>query len=143
MVYEEAPQGWNPRYEVVSCFVEHDGAILLLHRRDHKPEGGKWGVPAGKIDAGESPVQALLRELAEETGLEVPIGAVRFLKKVYVRNPSYDFVYYMYTTTLEAMPHIRINQQEHQSFVWKTPHEALTFALVRDMDTCIKMVYAV
>lgn len=43
------------------------GAILLLRRRDD----GTWGLPAGAIDPGESPAQAVIREVREETGLDV------------------------------------------------------------------------
>lgn len=143
MVYEEAPGGWAPLYEVVGCFVECRGAILLLLRRHHKPEGGKWGVPAGKINEGENPEQALIREIAEETGLRVPLEALCFLKKVYVRNPSYDFVYYMYRIILEIMPRVSLNYKEHHHFTWKTPEEAPKLSLVADMDACVRMTYAI
>ena len=54
MIHTDPPEHFAPRFEVVSCFVEHDGEILLLHRNEGKSEGGKWGMPGGKIEAGES-----------------------------------------------------------------------------------------
>ena len=48
MIYNEQPNGFNPDIEVVSCLIESCGKILLLHRHDYKPHGGKWGVPAEK-----------------------------------------------------------------------------------------------
>ena len=66
MIYKERPKNFNPKFDVISCFVEYDGEILLLHRQDHKPEGNTWGVPAGKVDKGESLLEAMTREIQEE-----------------------------------------------------------------------------
>jgi 8-oxo-dGTP diphosphatase len=52
--------------------VVHDGqGRLLLVRRGHAPSAGLWSVPGGRVEAGESEVEAVVRELAEETGLRV------------------------------------------------------------------------
>jgi 8-oxo-dGTP diphosphatase len=69
---------------VVRCVgaVIHDptGRLLLI-RRGHDPHRGLWSLPGGRIEAGESPEQAVVREVREETGLEVvpgrPVGRVQ------------------------------------------------------------------
>lgn len=45
------------------------GGRLLLVRRSHRPDAGRWGFPGGKIEPGETVVAAALRELDEETGV--------------------------------------------------------------------------
>ena len=51
-----------------------DGERILLIRRGHEPEAGRWSLPGGRIEPGETDQQALVREVREETGLEVVPG---------------------------------------------------------------------
>ena len=47
---------------------------LLLVKRGHEPEAGRWSLPGGRVKPGESDPQALVREVHEETGLRVEPG---------------------------------------------------------------------
>ena len=53
------------------ALVFDDDGRVLLARRARDPDRGKWDVPGGFIEEGESPLDALRRELVEETGLEI------------------------------------------------------------------------
>ena len=46
---------------------------LLLVRRGHGPAAGAWSVPGGRVEAGETVAAAVVREVAEETGLAVVV----------------------------------------------------------------------
>ena len=50
-----------------------DGRLLLI-RRGHAPAAGLWSLPGGRVEPGESDAEAVVRELAEETGLAVRPG---------------------------------------------------------------------
>ncbi len=55
---------------VAVALVDRDGRVLLARRPTGKPMAGLWEFPGGKIRDGESPEAALVRELAEELGLD-------------------------------------------------------------------------
>lgn len=57
----------------VGAVVLHDGALLLV-RRGHGPAAGEWSVPGGRVERGETLAEAVVREVAEETGLECVCG---------------------------------------------------------------------
>jgi 8-oxo-dGTP diphosphatase len=47
---------------------------LLLVQRGHDPEAGRWTLPGGRVETGETPARAAAREVTEETGLVVAVG---------------------------------------------------------------------
>lgn len=57
---------------VVACaLVDSDNRVLVTQRPEGKSLAGLWEFPGGKLEAGERPEPALIRELAEELGIEV------------------------------------------------------------------------
>lgn len=71
-----------PRYPLVGvgAIVIRDTDEILLIKRGTEPSKGKWSIPGGMIEVGESSEDAVLRELREETGI---VGKVRGLFGVY------------------------------------------------------------
>ncbi|MFN8585441.1 MAG: NUDIX domain-containing protein [Dehalococcoidia bacterium] len=61
----------NPKV-ATGVVAECDGQILLV-RRNHEPMLGRWSFPSGFVDAGEVVPEAAIREVFEETGVEVRI----------------------------------------------------------------------
>ena len=56
---------------VAAALVDPDGRVLIAQRPDGKSMAGLWEFPGGKIEAGETPEAALIRELQEELGIAV------------------------------------------------------------------------
>jgi 8-oxo-dGTP diphosphatase len=56
---------------VAVALVDPDGRVLLAQRPEGKSMAGLWEFPGGKIEAGERPEEALIRELKEELGIAV------------------------------------------------------------------------
>jgi ADP-ribose pyrophosphatase YjhB (NUDIX family) len=58
----------------VGAIVVGDDGRLLLIKRGHEPGAGLWSLPGGRVEPGETDEQAVIREVAEETGLAVRPG---------------------------------------------------------------------
>jgi 8-oxo-dGTP diphosphatase len=58
----------------VGAVVKDEQGRLLLIKRGHEPGAGLWSLPGGRIEPGETDAEALVREMREETGLEVSAG---------------------------------------------------------------------
>ncbi|MEV6138168.1 NUDIX domain-containing protein [Nocardia sp. NPDC051990] len=101
---------------VVGAIVQHGGKILLLQRPADDFMGGIWELPSGKVDPGESIDQALIREVKEETGLDVTA----------VRNYLGEFDYQsgsgrksrQFNFTVEVANTDTVQLTEHDAFTW-------------------------
>jgi ADP-ribose pyrophosphatase YjhB (NUDIX family) len=70
----------------VGAVIKDGQGRLLLIQRGHAPGAGLWSLPGGRIEAGETDAEALVREMAEETGLVIETGPLIGT----VRRPTRD-----------------------------------------------------
>ena len=60
---------------VTAAVIEREGRVLVARRRGGDRFAGLWEFPGGKIEPGEAPRDCLRREILEELGLDVEVGA--------------------------------------------------------------------
>ncbi|GLZ06989.1 NUDIX hydrolase [Actinomadura sp. NBRC 104412] len=79
--------------------VDGDGRMLMI-RRGRAPSAGLWSVPGGRVEPGESDEAAVVRELREETGLEVSVG--RLVGTVERPGPGVVYEIHDFEVTVEG-----------------------------------------
>lgn len=88
-----------PKLVVAALITDVAGRILLTRRRPDQPLPDQWEFPGGKMEPGESPQEALMRELREEIGVRPEVG--RVWDVLYHRYPDYDVLMLVYACRLE------------------------------------------
>ncbi len=72
-------------YIIVGAFIVRDGKVLLI-QENHAPDKGKWNLPAGKLDFGETPLDAAKREAFEEAGINFTPTYLLGIHSIYRKN---------------------------------------------------------
>jgi mutator protein MutT len=101
---------------VLAAVVEKDGRYLVCRRPAHKRHGDLWEFPGGKIESGESDLEAAARELKEELDVEVTGVA----EPLFVRaDQGSDFVIEFVPTEISGTP----QALEHSAIAWVLPSD--------------------
>jgi 8-oxo-dGTP diphosphatase len=113
----------------VLCFLERDHRFLLLHRR-RPPNAGLWNAIGGKIEPGEDPFAACIREVREETGLEISAARLRGLLVVTVRETGDLWVIYVFRAAAPAGETIASDEGDLR---WVDPDEMRSLPTPADL----------
>ena len=97
--------------------VDADGRVLLAQRPEGKAMAGLWEFPGGKVDPGETPEAALIRELAEELGIDVTASCLAPFTFASHAYPDFHLLMPLYVCRKwSGMPIAREGQR--LSWVW-------------------------
>ncbi len=104
---------------VVACaLVDADRRVLIAQRPENKTFAGLWEFPGGKIEAGESPEAALIRELEEELGISTKQACLAPLSFVSHSYENFHLLMPLYVCRKwQGQPHAK----EHQALKWVRP----------------------
>jgi 8-oxo-dGTP diphosphatase len=86
---------------VVAALIRRAGKVLVSQRRADQPMPLLWEFPGGKVEAGESPAEALTREIREELGCEIRVGRIE--EVVFHAYAAFDLYMLVYNCTLTRL----------------------------------------
>lgn len=101
---------------VVGAVVQHDGKVMLLQRPEDDFMGGIFELPSGKVEAGEALDTALIREVKEESGLDVAairdyLGSFDYTSGSGKKSRQFNFA-------VDVAAPEAIELQEHDAYAW-------------------------
>ena len=107
--------------KVVGCFIENDGKFIILHRIPGDMQGDKWGLPAGGVKEDETEETAMIREIKEETGLNVDKEDLEFLGKWEWIFPIIEVEFFAFKLKLDNKVDVKLRPEEHIEYKWVSP----------------------
>ncbi len=130
---------WDPLDEkktlppkiVVTCFIQQKNKILILQRARKDLQYKLWGIPGGKLDKKELPIQGLIREIKEE--INITISSKDFLLLGTARSHTVsdgEYGLYLFYALMPENKAVKINNEEHSDFSWVTLEEFETYDLL-------------
>lgn len=103
--------------------IDHHGKYLMMYRSDHPLFGDDPDLPGGRLDDNESLLEALLREVREESGVEINPDMAHQLYSG-TDYSQYGIHYALYLARFDHRPNIDISW-EHSAYEWLDRHDFL------------------
>jgi 8-oxo-dGTP diphosphatase len=104
-----------------STTIFKDGKLLLV-RRAHDPGRGRWSLPGGRVEHGETLEEAVNREVSEETGIEIDIIRLAGIREVLPRDGAPGHYVVLSYAAVWRSGEVVLND-EHDDFKWIAPDD--------------------
>lgn len=105
---------------VAAALIDTDGRVLIAQRPEGKALAGLWEFPGGKIEPGERPEQALIRELHEELGIDVNAAC---LAPFVFTSHAYESFHLLMPLYLLRRWSGTVQRREHAALKWVKPDQ--------------------
>jgi 8-oxo-dGTP diphosphatase len=116
-----------PLVLVVACaLVDTDGRVLICKRPEGKALAGLWEFPGGKVEPGEGPEAALIREMHEELGITITASC---LAPFVFASHSYEGFHLLMPLYLCRRWEGVVVAKEHAALAWVKPNALSTYAM--------------
>lgn len=125
----------------VGAVIVEDGQLLVV-KRAAEPHAGRWAVPGGRVRTGETLIEAVEREVLEETGLMVAVGDVAWVGDTIGPGdpPAWHFVIVdFWATRTEGDP---IAADDAEQVAWLPVDEASAWPMVDTMYELLDLIKA-
>lgn len=109
---------------VVAALIRHQGRFLICQRQKDDTFGLKWEFPGGKLKTGETPQQALTRELQEELGVAATIGPEVYRARHRYAEHATELRLLFYAASLPADS---VRNLAFEQIVWEEPEALLRY----------------
>ena len=119
---DSAPSSRRLLLVAAAALIDTSGRVLITQRPEHKQLGGLWEFPGGKVESGEAPEHALVRELKEELDLTVEPDALDPFAFASHAYPDFHLLMPLYVAT-KWRGVIKLEPNSAQAAKWVEPRE--------------------
>lgn len=119
---DSAPSSRRLLLVAAAALLDSSGRVLITQRPAHKQLGGLWEFPGGKVELGEAPEQALVRELKEELDLTVEPDALDPFAFASHAYPDFHLLMPLYVATRFGGV-MKLDPNSAQAAKWVQPQE--------------------
>ncbi|MFH0962063.1 MAG: NUDIX domain-containing protein [archaeon] len=101
----------------IKAFIVRRGKVLLIKRSDNRPHApGVWDIPGGRLEAGETVIEGLNREVREEAGISVKTGPAIGIHE-FTRDDGQMITMLIFLCTSPSGP-VKIDPKTHTAYLW-------------------------
>lgn len=128
----------NPNQSSMAVLIDPKDRILILKRPANlKPDSfpNKWCIPGGKALVGETPLNNVIREVLEETGIKLKPSSTNYL----LNKQEGDKNYFFFMARVNQEPKMMNVLDEHEEFKWIRADEIEKYDMIKDTHNIIKL----